>query len=563
MICNLFTEPIYFIFSYDVPSLLYYSHIPTAILAFLIGLFVFLKGKHLLINRLLFAISICFSLWVFSNLILWTNIHSDFMMFIWSFLRIYSSLLSILCVYFIYVFLEDKDVSLKIKSLFLLLIIPVILLSPTNINISGFNITNCDAFMFESSIFQFFRVFFGVLSILWILVLLIRKYRKSESTFKKQILLIGTGIELFLFLFFVVTFLAAYLTNIGILKDSRIEYYGLFGMVIFVIYLSILIVKFKSFNIKLIATQAIIWGLVALIGAQFFFIQQPINYVINGVTFIGVIILGSYLIKSVKREIDQRERLEKLRLKLEKTNIDLEVANDKLKGLDKLKTEFLSLASHQLRSPLTAIKGYASMLKEGDFGDLNDQAKETISRILSSSQNLTKVVEDLLNVTKIEQGGMQYEMEDFNISDLINEVKNEQSITAEHKGLKLIYNYQSDIEYKIKGDKDKLRQVVMNLIDNSIKYTRNGEIKIILSKDNSKVRIAINDTGIGMTDKIIESLFEKFARSEDGMQENASGSGLGLYLAKQIVLAHKGSIWAESEGKDKGSTFIIELEESK
>ena len=131
MICYLSSNPLYFIFSKDVPALLYYSHIPTVIVAMLIGFLVFLKGTRLLANRLLFAISISFSLWVISNLILWTNIHSDFMLLIWSFLMVLSSIISILSVYFIYVFLEKGDVSLLLKSIFLILIAPIIILSPT------------------------------------------------------------------------------------------------------------------------------------------------------------------------------------------------------------------------------------------------------------------------------------------------------------------------------------------------------------------------------------------------------------------------------------------------
>lgn len=160
MICYSSPEPLYFIFSSGVPALLYYSHIPTAIIALLIGFFVFWKGKQFLINRLLLAISVCFSFWVVSNLILWTNIHSDLMLFVWSFLRISFSLISILSIYFIYVFLEKKDVSLLLKIIFLILTVPIIILSPTYVNLGGFNITSCDAFMFEGFLFQFSRIFF-------------------------------------------------------------------------------------------------------------------------------------------------------------------------------------------------------------------------------------------------------------------------------------------------------------------------------------------------------------------------------------------------------------------
>ena len=117
--------------------------------------------------------------------------------------------------------------------------------------------------------------------------------------------------------------------------------------------------------------------------------------------------------------------------------IDIVEANEKLKSLDKLKTEFVSLASHQLRSPLTAIKGYTSMLLEGDYGEINPEAKQTIDRVMQSSNNLTLVVEDLLNVSKIESGGMKYVMEKFDFGELARKTTEELSINAEKRGLKL------------------------------------------------------------------------------------------------------------------------------
>lgn len=555
MICYLFTEPIYFLFSADVPGLLYYSHIPTAIIAILIGFLVFWNGKKLLLNRLLFGISVCFSLWVLSNLILWTNIHSDLMLFVWSFLRIFSSLMSILCIYFMYVFLEKRDISFLLKGIFLVLLIPVIILAPTYVNVGGFDLVNCDAFMFEGSLFQILRVLFGVLAMIWIFILIVRRYRIAEANFKRQILLMGVGIELFLFSFFLVTFLAAYFTNIGILADSRLEYYGLFGMVVFVIYLSILIVRFRAFNVKLLATQALVFGLTILIGSQFFFIESNTNLILNGITFVGIIVLGAYLIKSVKKEVDQREKLEVL-------TGQLKDANEKLKSLDLLKTEFVSLASHQLRSPLTAIKGYTSMILEGDYGEVSPKIKEVVDKIMESSNNLALFVEDLLDVSKIEQGGMKYEMIKFDFNEMVKETVNELSIVAEKKGLKLKYYIPSDRKYVVSGDKEKLRQIIINLVDNSMKYTKQGGINVLLKSENKVLTLSIKDTGIGVPPEVASKLFQKFSRGSDGAKVNTSGSGLGLYIVREIIEAHKGKVWVESEGVGKGSTFFVQINEA-
>lgn len=248
-----------------------------------------------------------------------------------------------------------------------------------------------------------------------------------------------------------------------------------------------------------------------------------------------------------------------LNKEIARLNEELGEANEKLKGLDKLKTEFVSLASHQLRSPLTTIKGYTSMLLEGDYGDIDPKAKETIERVMESSNNLTMVVEDLLNVTKIEAGGMKYEMAPFDLSQVVKDEAKDLSVTAEKKGLKL--NFESDEKNPciVNGDKEKIRQVVINFIDNSIKYTKEGSINISVKNKEGKVIFAVKDTGMGMTEETKNSLFQKFARG-DGARMNTTGTGLGLYLAKQIVEAHKGRVWVESEGAGKGSEFYMELD---
>ena len=238
---------------------------------------------------------------------------------------------------------------------------------------------------------------------------------------------------------------------------------------------------------------------------------------------------------------------------------ELKALNEKLKGLDKLKTEFLSLASHQLRSPLTAIKGYTSMLLEGDFGVVTDKQREAIDRVFQSSSHLAKIVEDLLNVSKIEQGGMKYEMAPFDLAKAANELATDLSVTASKKGLEL--KFVSDgHQHVVNGDMEKIRQVILNVIDNAIKYTEKGSITVTVSKDaaTGMEHVAVTDTGMGISPEEKDKLFQKFSRGAGG-KTNTGGSGLGLYLAKQISEAHGGSIAIDSPGVGLGSTFSILL----
>lgn len=238
----------------------------------------------------------------------------------------------------------------------------------------------------------------------------------------------------------------------------------------------------------------------------------------------------------------------------------LQVANEKLKSLDKLKTEFLSLAAHQLRSPLTAIRGYTSMLLEGSFGEVDQKQKEAINRVYESSTHLSTVVEDLLNVSKIEAGGMKYVMAPFDLEKAAHDLAIDLSITAQKKGLALSFTSDSKPPYTVNGDMEKIRQVILNIIDNAIKYTEKGTIVVALSKNVAAkmIRIAITDSGMGISAEEKEKLFQKFSRGAGG-KTNTGGSGLGLYLAKQIAEAHGGHISIDSPGVGKGSTFSIEF----
>jgi signal transduction histidine kinase len=279
---------------------------------------------------------------------------------------------------------------------------------------------------------------------------------------------------------------------------------------------------------------------------------------------IGVLLLGlnrEYALLNENEKDSIKSIIDVIAVALDKAYLykELQDANEKLKGLDKLKTEFLSLASHQLRSPLTAIKGYTSMLLDGDFGEINPKAREAIDRVFQSSNNLVVVVEDLLNVSKIESGGMKYTMEPFNLIEISKSTTEDLSITAAKRGLKMTFESNDGEDCTVNGDKEKLRQVVLNFIDNSIKYTKEGTIVVSVKRDSDKVVFAVKDTGMGMTPEIKASLFQKFARGE-GARMNTSGSGLGLYLAKEIVEAHKGTVNVDSDGPGKGSVFSMTLD---
>ncbi|MEI6843594.1 MAG: ATP-binding protein [bacterium] len=319
------------------------------------------------------------------------------------------------------------------------------------------------------------------------------------------------------------------------------------------------ITRHHLFDVKVVATESLTFILWVAILVRTL-IADTLNDKLVNVGFLVVsIILGIFLIKSVIREVEQREKIEKLAKDLERVNFDLATANDRLKELDQLKSEFLSLATHQIRSPLTAIKGYASLILEGDYGNVPENVRGAVKTIFDSCQNLVLIVGDFLDISRIEQGRMKYDISDFDLKKLVEEVVNEYKPNIERAGLSIHFKFNAKENYTIHADPGKIKQVVGNLIDNSIKYTPHGEIRVRLSEFGKKIHFAISDTGIGIAKNDIPKLFSKFSRAKDASKTNVVGTGLGLYVARQMIIAMDGKIWVESEGLGQGSTFYVEL----
>jgi signal transduction histidine kinase len=460
--------------------------------------------------------------------------------------------ISILIVYFSYVFLKKKDLTFLQKCTLFSFLLPVLLLLPTPLNISSFYLTTTDC----GGNIGFLWDYIYIIELLSISLIAYLTYQTVKSTSdkmkKREALFFGIAMVVFMSLFFTSGFFG------DVTNNYNINVIGPIAMVLFIAFLGYIIVKFKTFHVKVFGAQALVAALTALVFAILFIRKiENVKYVVIG-TLILILILGFNLIRGVKREIKQREKIEKLAK-------DLQTANDRLKELDIQKTEFVSFATHQLRSPLASMRGNASLILEGDAGPVSNQVKDIVSTIATSAKTLVTVVEDYLNISRIELGTMKYNLVDMDFKDLLTEVMNEQKPNIDAKGLKYSVVFDSKEIYKIKADPDKFKQVVMNVIDNSIKYTPQGSIEISLINDSVKnlVRLKIKDTGVGIDPKIMSKLFQKFSRADHANEANIHGTGLGLFIAKEIMNAHGGKVWAESDGEGKGSQFYIELPEVK
>ncbi|MFA7252687.1 MAG: HAMP domain-containing sensor histidine kinase [Candidatus Paceibacterota bacterium] len=220
--------------------------------------------------------------------------------------------------------------------------------------------------------------------------------------------------------------------------------------------------------------------------------------------------------------------------------------------------EFVSLAAHQMRGPVGSIKGYLSMIFDGDFGEIPPVLLEPLETIFRSTDSLSKTINDFLDTSKMEQGQMRYYLKDFDLVDLLKQTIAEVQTTVK-KELKLEVHLPRN-PIVVHGDKTKLKHVFMNLIDNANKYTESGFVKVTLERHGQhKVLFSVEDSGIGFSKEVLATLFQKFSRAPEANKVNSTGTGLGLYVARKMIEAHHGQIWAESEGEGKGSKFCVDL----
>lgn len=239
----------------------------------------------------------------------------------------------------------------------------------------------------------------------------------------------------------------------------------------------------------------------------------------------------------------------------------LKIVNDRTRevSLMKSKTEFITVASHQLRTPLTNVQWVLETLAKSESVSGSD--KDLLGTALDSAHQLSIVVEELLNISKIEEGRFGYEFKEADVTDFVGRILSEAMPQARRLGISLYFDRPNSPLPKVFVDEQKLSMAVSNLLDNAIRYNvENGKVTVSVKQDPEKpfVTISIADTGIGIPDEEVEKLFNKFFRGSNAVRTVAEGTGLGLYITQNIVAAHGGTVWAESE-LNRGTTFHVNL----
>lgn len=386
-------------------------------------------------------------------------------------------------------------------------------------------------------------IFALIISAIWIFI---KKIKSQKDITPKQVRPILFGIIITFVLILVFNFIFP-----AFLNNSKYISFGAFFVFPFILGSGYSIFKHQFLNIKIISTEILTLILAVVILLQVVTAKDFTNLVFSFALFILVLTLGILLIKSVRKEVEQRERLEIL-------DKELELANKKLKALDLARAEFITIASHQLRTPPATVKWYLSAVLGGDYGVLPPDTKEPIEKAQRTNNGLISLIDDMLNVSRIERGKMEFLFQETNVEVLAKEVFEQLMPIAKQKNLELQYVAPTKPLPRLMADKEKLKQVMNNIVDNALKYTKQGTVEMRILEDGGNIRFEVKDSGKGFDEEEENAIFEKYMRGK-GAENHSAGLGLGMYVGKAIIDQHHGKIWAESGGVGKGSTFIFTI----
>ncbi len=375
---------------------------------------------------------------------------------------------------------------------------------------------------------------------------IIKKYEASDGLRKKQWRAISIGLTLTSVFTLSFLYLAIVLFN-----NSSLTIYSPLYILPTIIGAAYAILRHKLLNIKIITTEIAAFFLLFTSLWQILLAKDLTGLISQSAIGLLILVFSIFLIKSVLAEVRQREQLEVLTKQLED-------ANEKLKILDQARAEFITIASHQLRTPPATIKWYLSSILNGDYGRVTKELKIIIGKANLTNNSLISLIDDLLNVSRIERGKMEFLFEPCNLTDLAKFTYEQLLPIAQDKHLELVFDEPKIKLPEIMADKEKIRQVMNNLIDNAIKYTHDGKITVGISATADNIKFSVTDTGKGISPDEQGSIFEKYSRGKESVNQSP-GLGLGLYVAKIVIGQHKGKIWAESPGPGKGSSFIFEI----
>ncbi len=499
---------------------------------------VYRQKKDALVNRFFVVLCLLLSAWL-------TVLYADSLVGpnIWlARISILSGTLVSLFFYFLAKVLPDGDFSISRIKIFILVgltvITSAICLSP--LGFKDVIIENGVKTVTPGIGMPIFIVFTTWLCLLAVYIL-VRKIKRTQGIQRQQLRFVMGGIALMLTLVILTIPLPIYLFH-----DMQFVAWASVYVLVFLIMTALAILRYHLFDVKLIAIEFLVGTLILVLFVEGLLSNSTLQIIYKICFAILIGILGTFLARSVEKEHKQKEELKDLAHSFEKANI-------RLQELDKQKTEFLSIAAHQLRTPLSIIKGYVELVKEGAYGKTNQKTNAVLSNVENTNEHLVKLVDEFLDISRIEQGRTKYNFESSNICETVTSVVEEMKMRAEEKALSIFWS--SCHLPAVIMDAEKVRHVVFNFVDNAIKYSESGKIEIVTEDEGDGVAVRVRDSGIGFEKNDQANFYQKFYRGDNVKGTNVNGTGLGLYVCRKFIEAHGGKVWAHSEGLKKGSEF--------
>lgn len=534
----------------------------TIVVIIILGIIVFLSNRKSITNKTFLYFSLVAVLYTIFNYVNYQLNSPELVLWAIRLTIFFSVWYSFYLFQFFYVFPKEKiSFSKQYKFILLPLVILTSILTLTPFVFSGLKEFNSPGKVSNPEpamgviLFGLVVVFLVVTGI----VFLVRKTMQAQNAEKKQLtlVLIGTFITYSCLIFFNLIMTVVF-GNVAFISLAPIF------TIPFIVFTTYAILKQGLFNIKVIATQLITFSLWIFILVRTLIATSLQEAIINGILFLITVVVGILLIRSVLREVRQREEMERMAEDVRRAYVVEKKAKEELEKLDKVKDQFLAQAQHDLRTPLTSIMGYTDLLLSGTFGKQSKKTTEVVKKLQLLTNGMIRKANNFLDLAQFQLGKspltLKPRVQPFSI---LEEIKGELDFKAESRGIYLHLEEPKggfDKNTSIEADREKLKAAIFNIVDNSVKYTPQGGVTIEMRHDGeNKVLIEVKDTGIGIDKEKVKTIFDTMFDRSEAAKKTAAGAGVGLYLSTQIIKGHHGRVWAESEGEGKGSTFYVEL----
>ncbi len=519
-----------------------YSILPLTCALFVafLGLFVIFRDPKSRMTQLLFGFNVCMFFWLFGTFMMFALRDNEVAAVFWDrFIYIGVVFMPAFMHHFSLLFTGRVGQQKNLLKINYFLAFVFLILSRTPYFVDGLHYYSWGVHTQAKILHTVFMVYFFLMEIvagvnLW------RYYQKArEKALRSQIIYVALSFSIVIFIGGL-TYLFAY----GI--DTKFPFTYVTGL-LFPLMLFYALGKHHLFGTKVIVTEIFVGLAEFFMVMQIFFSKSIWDVIIRTIFSIIVAVFGVLLARSVRAEVNRREQVTELAHSLEKANL-------RLQEIDKQKTDFLSIASHQLRTPLSIAKGYIELIQDGAYGEITKKTNEILNIMNESNEHLVKLVDEFLDITRIEQGRTKFSFVNSSINHLVEGVTKELSARAKDNNLRLTFKKQKELA-DIHMDEEKVRHVVFNFVDNAIKYSDKGTITVSTEREKRGITVRVKDKGFGFGKEDDANFFQKFYRGKNVEGTNVTGTGLGLYVCRKFIESHGGHVWAKSRGLGKGSEF--------